>query len=864
MENILARFPNALGYLLELRDQENLQWFSKICDYAISSENGEVSEEQLSDLYSIFLGITNYQTAIISQNPIPQQTQHNQLNTNGIWLEKLSNFQNFKNISNTLDLKTPKRINIIFGMNGAGKSSVCEAIKILSLSQLPEKPIKNVRASDTLPSAFNYKFSSDTSESTWNESSGYGFFSNRIKYFDSILALKYLNEPSTPENIVEISPFRMEVFNYVGDILRKLSSRLEQNITNEEERASEQIIAIKTIFNQYINNYPAIRELDVRSYLGFEEIFNSHSALSEQEQNHKADLETQINRINEATTESGLKLQKNEFDTLLVFSRDIKKIKNYLSSVSLRSSKSTYDSINKLVIYKKELASSILLSNANEDDFIKFIEDSANILDYNNISDETVCPFCRQTLSEDSITLIHKYQKFLLDSVGNKIKENEKDFNSNIKVFDKLRDITINSSAIKSFLILGSEFNDFEKWVVELHNILGKETESLDEKCFEIYENSVHLNWIIKYLAKELLSRYRTLKIATSDTNISRLYKEQLNIQLMVLDVRDRITNNYESLNSLLTILHKINILYEKKDKKYFTYLLRKTTNKSKEAYRELVVSEFSRVLNQEYVNLTNRQISSFGVTLVDSGIDQNVVVNTQIGDQSIIRILSEGEQKIHSLSLFFAELSVSNHDIIIFDDPVNSFDWNYSNNFAERLKDYILQFPLKQIIVLTHNWDFFIYVQQVLKGNNLNDFISIQILEQCAVVNEYTEKIVELKRDITNVLHQARDLSAKEKESLSGDLRRLIERIVNKYVFNEERHQFIQKVIKISVFDNFTKLVPLTGSEALQLKNLYRNLSPSGHDEIRNNYTDIDIATFNRWYVEICAIETSLMSRRP
>ena len=56
----------------------------------------------------------------------------------------------------------------------------------------------------------------------------------------------------------------------------------------------------------------------------------------------------------------------------------------------------------------------------------------------------------------------------------------------------------------------------------------------------------------------------------------------------------------------------------------------------------------------------------------------------------------------------------------IVFDDPVNSFDYNYTNKFTERLKDYIIANPNKQFLILTHNWDFFVYLQMVLNRSGL------------------------------------------------------------------------------------------------------------------------------------------------
>jgi recombinational DNA repair ATPase RecF len=49
--------------------------------------------------------------------------------------------------------------------------------------------------------------------------------------------------------------------------------------------------------------------------------------------------------------------------------------------------------------------------------------------------------------------------------------------------------------------------------------------------------------------------------------------------------------------------------------------------------------------------------MDAFGVTLARRGSDASVTVLPQIGGKEIESVLSEGEQRVHALALFFAEL---------------------------------------------------------------------------------------------------------------------------------------------------------------------------------------------------------------
>jgi len=225
----MARFPNAVGYILELRNQENLPWFSNICDNAISSNLTVMNPTQIEDLYNILSGIVSYtQSNVIQptnqhniQTTAQPQTQHH--------LENLSNFQNFKNLSSSVNLTLDKRISIIFGMNGSGKTSLCEALKILAKSEVPINPFNNVHHTENQPqSSFEYKFTTDANNNTWNETVGFGSLSDRIKYFDSTESMRLLTESADTEKIVVVAPFRLELFNNIGALVNQLREYIDE------------------------------------------------------------------------------------------------------------------------------------------------------------------------------------------------------------------------------------------------------------------------------------------------------------------------------------------------------------------------------------------------------------------------------------------------------------------------------------------------------------------------------------------------------------------------------------------------------------------------------------------------------------
>lgn len=112
---------------------------------------------------------------------------------------------------------------------------------------------------------------------------------------------------------------------------------------------------------------------------------------------------------------------------------------------------------------------------------------------------------------------------------------------------------------------------------------------------------------------------------------------------------------------------------------------------------------------------------------------------------------------------------------------------------------------------MLTHNWEFFVQLQSTFNSGGLNAHLSVQVLENCSLVAEYSEKIDELKADIEAVLALPGEPTSAQKEALAGKMRRLVEAVVNTHVFANQRQQYRQRKHAVSEFTHYTKLSPLS-----------------------------------------------------
>jgi uncharacterized protein YjgD (DUF1641 family) len=144
-----------------------------------------------------------------------------------------------------------------------------------------------------------------------------------------------------------------------------------------------------------------------------------------------------------------------------------------------------------------------------------------------------------------------------------------------------------------------------------------------------------------------------------------------------------------------------------------------------------------------------------------------------------------------------------------------------------------------------------------------LNGELSVQVLENCSTVAEYSEKLEELKADINVILALPGEPTKPQKEEMAGKIRRMIEAVVNTHVFNSQRQQYKQRKHSVSEFHHYTKLVRLEPVEATTLRDLYAKLSITEHDDARNAYVNTDKATFQNRYNSILAVEAAVISRK-
>ncbi|UUZ66018.1 AAA family ATPase [Polaromonas sp. P1-6] len=739
----------------------------------------------------------------------------------------------------------------MFGANGSGKSSLCDSLKVLMTHEQPNRPLQNVRSAGVATPEFRYKFRSDGALQAWTPAAGYGPRQATVKYFDTAIAIRNVKNAVDPGRVIVLTPFKLHVFEWAKALTTKFREALQRAQLDNSQKLTQALEAIRTEFALFKGRSLAIIDgktvavLPIQIKLG--EGFTDKKLLRERQ--------AALVELEKAESEEGLRLLKAEHRELETF---LISLGTLLSSSASLWALEPMNKAKALAVKQCEqevLAKALIPKDGTLEGLLTLLRAASPLCKMDEAAGH-VCPLCKRDMGVSEVELFKRYHDLLAGALENDIKALKGDIaeagefatvigNVDRKAWDKC---TTLSAEILAAAKTGSD-------LIIAGCDVSKEPTAEAKAAFESLMVSVAL-W-----AEQLESKQKAIEAATKGREELAKQLTSLRAEIEPLEYAQAIAERLEGLREAQRMVQEAT--FWDAQLPAFTQLLRKLTEKAKDAHEELVVVDFETRLNTEYQTLTEKDMAAFGVMLARKGTDAAVTVLPQIGGRDIESVLSEGEQRVHALALFFAELETCPQSVVVFDDPVSSFDYNYIANYCARLRDFTQKHPARQIIALTHNWEFFVQLQTTLNQAGLDPHLSVQVLENCAVVVDYSEKIDDLKRDIEAVLAVAGEPSKFQKENIAGKMRRLIEAVVNTHVFNQQRHQYKQKTQAISAFRDFTKIVPLLPAEATTLHDLYAKLSITEHDDPRNSYVNADKAMFQSRYDAIKVVESAVIGRK-
>ncbi len=855
----MPRFPDATGYLLEMRDTLGEPWFAVVCDRALANGAGALDQAGLDLAWEILHGRRNYQSAVATPAAVaPRQAP------NPCRLEEIGPFRAYKKLSPSLTLRFAKQVTLVFGKNGSGKSSVCRAIQVLASPQQPVSPLHNVRVSPAGSPEFDYRMNG--AATSWSAAAGFGVAAGSLKYFDSTVALRHLQGAVDPAAAVEVEAFRLEVFEHaraaVGQFQRHAQAKIESAslaLIQRIQGVMSRLEAHPTLRVEPLASWTPATHASVAAHIA------AIPALVGDEEAQLAELAGQIVLLETALSDTGGRSLRSEVALLRQLEQQLREFAGWCVGGNLAILVLKLDALDAKKAAAMELARGVFPAGCDHDAHHALLQAAERRVRLGAIrSGGDPCPLCLRVADGGVETLFQAYHAYLNSTLQAEIRRLEGEIRAAGALLEKVASFSLaDYTACAERLPTG--------FLVSLGALVGVlQRAAGDRSVVGIRAGAAafarHLELPAALAVVEGVRRQleEALQGVTNDRATMEQRLRGLRERHAALAARLAIEALLPEMKAICSDSRAHQADVGRVERARFTPRLQAMTVKGKEAHGELVLGTFEQRLDGEYLALAGARMADLGVKLTSRGANQEIIVTPKIGDHVVERVLSEGEQKVHSLAIFFCEASVTPHQVLVFDDPVTSFDYNYSSNFCIRLRDLVRSQPTTQVILLTHNWHFFVEVQRTLKRSQLDARLQVQVMEHCATVEEYVERWDELCAEIDRILAVAGEPSPSEKERLSGYLRRLIERASNEFVFNNQRQQYKNKALQDSSFTAFTKLVPLLPAEADELGDLYGVLSPAEHDDPRNYYVGKSKLMFTGWYNRIKAVKSAIQARRP
>lgn len=848
--------PDATGYIAQLAAENGSPWFLDVAKMATTGSYRTLPQADLDRIAFMMRGGTPAQPASAAPAAVPQRPQaalgH---------IEWLGDFTNFKRLPRTLVFKPARHVTVVFGKNGSGKTSLCDAFKVLANPEEPKRPLGNVRSPSATTPTFKIKFSGEATERSFAKPCG--SLSNWIRYFDTSIANHNIQVAVAPERVVQLAPFKLGDFDalrgYVTQIKTDLSAR-HGRITTEKASLLGRLQAnVGRIAGSAFHDPRSVSRRDVDAAIAEAGAFPGQQVLADK-------LQT-LGEMEKASTAAGLKVLHGEI-------RDIERLLPALVTLigdvdrlwSMNPGTAT-TKLGEALARQQALTAAVVPAGMQTDVFIQFLRSAGTVCDLGSPTTHTACPLCRQQIGATGEALFKQYNDILIGAVEREIAGYRKVLADAKRLADNIPSrlpTDLGSMAIEEAMR--------DRVVAAASALLPHAKQDADAKPDALLvRNGLHA--LISVLS-EARDRKKTA-YAAAETGAAGQAAALVKLKAEV-GVLTRQSTHAAALADLRTLLAKFD------DEQWLlgaigslTPLLKQVSVARRKAHDELVLDTFVDRLNDEYRVLSDHRMEDLGVTLVPKtmgkGEEAEIVLEGLVSPdgtrggklaEALHDVLSEGEQRLHALALFFAEIETSNHQVIVFDDPASSFDYDRVENYGIRLRNFANKHQNRQIIVLTHCWEFFVHLQQILKHPLAPN---IQVLENCATVAEYADDVTKLKAEIEAGLRAPDPLTDDQKTILASKMRRLIEEVVNDLVFSGQRQQYKDKSVqKVSVFNEFTRVVPLRADEAQELADLYRKLSHSEHADYMNHIVNANKAVMRTRYDGILAVAAKIAARVP
>lgn len=656
----------AIEYLVELTEKDNCDpWLAYVIKLFII-RHGNIDDIEKSKLVDYLLKRREIPELKISAPEYSTDSEK-------VVLRKLIHHSGVAALAEEQKLIFSDQINILYGLNGSGKSSYFKILNTASNNQENNTILKNIYIDSPKDINVNFEYELNDMKNEFNwANEGIIPDLGSIRVFNSEYTNIFLNRRDA-DNLL-IKPYALSYFSSIASLMLELKTKAEEKVKEIEEGVpSIDFSKISEELQNLINKDVFLKE-DIKKleqYIDFSPV----------ERKHLNDIIDSIRDLNNNNPKDSILLMEGDERRLKILNNFLNKLNTEEIEVeSLLVEKDTL--LKKNIKARKQFEILDNIPGVESEVWNNFVKAGIEYSEANEISDE--CPYCHRQYDETSLKFIIAYSKYIKDTSQTELEEvNQKiEYKKN-----ELSSITsLNMDEYKErypFIELITKYiEDKKNYLIEKLN---------NQSNIKNPRQAPHLEESLNESIKKVEKRKNELKssLLKRDVLLKEYYDEKVKLE------------EKESLNSQILDLDKIiflkNIIYyEKKMINGINPIILSTV--SKKAHNDLLTDNLFNLFQE---NLKKLGLMNMPIKLLSSnrkGSQQTELIIE--GNKNVRNILSEGEQKATALALFLSEIELSNNkSTIIFDDPVNSLDNRLMYNFSE-----ILLNLENQIIIFTHN----------------------------------------------------------------------------------------------------------------------------------------------------------------
>jgi recombinational DNA repair ATPase RecF len=679
------------------------------------------------------------------------------------------NIKQFRGVKEELSLDLNSKSVLLFGDNGAGKSSISDAIEWFYKNSVEHLSIKEIDAKGGLTALWN-AFIADTEK--------------------SLVDIKFTNSDFDSQKSIILKKSKPEVEN------SNSSNEFKRYIENSE---NENLILRYRDLTHFILSTPKDKLDALSKVIGFTKISDIRGILKKATNEIKKSLKAK-NYDNEISIREG-QIMTLLNERIVSDEQYINKINEIIKPLKLDFVLTEIEGVNNLLsLFKKSDDSIIIEKRAYYNDITSKMNDLQNRINNllvlyevyyqsfqkivqdietlkkialgnlwseglkvlgGSIIDKDECPLCFQPKSREELKKEIELRLSKLDSVKEQRNQLDDAKKNAQNMLDEIKNIIVSIQSnryfnleeneyIRGFVNCVTEYISLVSYELSIDILKGQRLKTKDDVIFDV----IKLNELSEFCQKRNESLESKIK------------------GKKILEAQDKITLSRQAYCDIKRLKREKEIL-EKQNKSMAT-IYNGFVQKQKEEL-ELFINRFSNDIDTYYQYMhPGEKVGNIEIKTIEKEDELiGITIEFQFFNQKVSppqKYLSESHLNSLGIAFYLASVKAFNkaNQYFILDDIVSSFD----SNHRKRLCDLLLEnFSDYQIFVMTHERDWFDYMKNIVKGKA--DWIVNVINWNESRGAYFDEKLVELKRIIEQ------NLVDNKKTGLGNLMRKYLEKLL-------------------------------------------------------------------------------------